>query len=110
MPFKSKAQRKLFFAKAARGEISRATVAHWNKVSKGKKLPEYVRSSIAQQTHKKGNTKMAKRRKKAHKKAHKKASKGGWSAAKTTSYKRAKRALINAFNRKASGKVSISVG
>ena len=98
IPYRSTSQRKLFNAKAARGEISRATVAHWNKVSKGKKLPEYV-----SKPKRKGVTNMAKKRKKA--------SKGGWSAAKLTAYKRAKRKLITAFNKKgAKGSVRVAVG
>lgn len=38
MPYKSKAQRGKFHAMAERGEISRATVAEWDRASKGKKL------------------------------------------------------------------------
>jgi hypothetical protein len=44
MPFKSEAQRRLMYAKAARGEISHGTVAHWEHVTKAKRLPEYVRA------------------------------------------------------------------
>jgi len=41
MPFKSEAQRRLFHAKANRGEISEETVKRWEAhTSKGKKLPE----------------------------------------------------------------------
>ncbi len=43
MPYKSDAQRKLFHAKAARGEISKKTVAEWDKATKGKKLPKKVK-------------------------------------------------------------------
>lgn len=34
MPFKSAAQRRLFHAKMRRGEISKATVEHWEKETK----------------------------------------------------------------------------
>ena len=44
MPYVSNAQRKLFHAKEARGEISAKTVSEFDKASKGKKLPERVRS------------------------------------------------------------------
>lgn len=40
MPYKSDKQRKFFHAAAERGEISKATVAEWDRASKGKKLPE----------------------------------------------------------------------
>jgi hypothetical protein len=43
MPFKSKAQRRLFYAKAARGEISAQEVAEWEKATKSKKLPERIK-------------------------------------------------------------------
>ncbi len=39
----SDAQRKKFHAMERRGEISHATVARWDKESKGKKLPEHVK-------------------------------------------------------------------
>ena len=42
MPYKSDAQRRKFHAMLNRGEISAATVAHWDKATKGKKLPERV--------------------------------------------------------------------
>lgn len=42
MPFKSQAQRGLFYAKAARGEMPEATVQRWEEETKRKKLPEYV--------------------------------------------------------------------
>jgi hypothetical protein len=42
MPFKSKAQRRLFYAKEEHGELSKATVDEWEKATKGKKLPERV--------------------------------------------------------------------
>ena len=43
MPYKSDAQRKKFHAMLKRGEISGATVAEYDKASKGKKLPERVK-------------------------------------------------------------------
>ena len=43
MPYVSDAQRRLFHAKANRGEISKATVHHWDEATKGKKLPERVK-------------------------------------------------------------------
>jgi hypothetical protein len=44
MPFKSEAQRKLFHAKADRGEISQETVHEWEHATKNKKsLPEHVK-------------------------------------------------------------------
>lgn len=42
MPYVSDAQRRKFHAMANRGEISQKTVEHWDKASKGKKLPEKV--------------------------------------------------------------------
>ncbi len=42
MPYKSEAMRRKFHAMEERGEISHATVEHWDKESKGKKLPEKV--------------------------------------------------------------------
>lgn len=47
MPFKSKAQRRKFYAMADRGEISDATVERWeDETPKGKKLPERVKKSL----------------------------------------------------------------
>ena len=43
MPFKSKAQRRKFYAMAERGEISKATVAEYEKKTGKKRLPERVR-------------------------------------------------------------------
>lgn len=40
MPFKSQAQRRLFYAKEGRGEIARSVVKEWERKTKGKKLPE----------------------------------------------------------------------
>jgi hypothetical protein len=46
MPFKSEAQRRLFHAKAARGEISKATVHEWEHATKNKKsLPQHVKKA-----------------------------------------------------------------
>ncbi len=42
MPFKSKAQRRKFYATARRGEISEATVREFERKTKGS-LPERVR-------------------------------------------------------------------
>lgn len=42
MPYKSEAQRKYFHAAAERGDISKKTVAEFDKASKGAKLPERV--------------------------------------------------------------------
>lgn len=42
MPYASDSQRRKFHAMEARGEISKKTVEHWDKASKGKKLPEKV--------------------------------------------------------------------
>lgn len=42
MPYVSNAQRRLFHAKEARGEISSATVDEFDQASKGMKLPERV--------------------------------------------------------------------
>ena len=46
MPFKSEAQRRLFHAKAARGEISEETVSEWEHATKNKKkLPMHVKKA-----------------------------------------------------------------
>ena len=59
MPFRSEAQRRLFYAKAKRGEISKATVEKWEKhTPKGKKLPERV-TKKAQVAKNKGCEKIA---------------------------------------------------
>lgn len=42
-PYKSEAQRKKMHAMAGRGEISRDTVAEWDRKSRGKKLPKRAR-------------------------------------------------------------------
>jgi hypothetical protein len=49
MPFKSKAQRRLFWAKENRGEISKKTVEEWEHATKNKKsLPEHVKAAQVQ--------------------------------------------------------------
>lgn len=49
MPFKSEAQRKLFHAKADRGEISPKVVHEWEHATHNKsKLPEHVKKTAAQ--------------------------------------------------------------
>lgn len=48
MPFKSEAQRRLFYAKAERGEIPKKTVKEWEEETpKNKKLPERVKKAIS---------------------------------------------------------------
>lgn len=70
MPSKSRAQMRLMFAKAARGEISQATAEHFKPTkAQYKKLPERVKP--------KGKTSMPKTRKKK-KKSRKKATMGGY--------------------------------
>ena len=44
MPFRSESQRRFFWAKVNRGEISKATAEEWERETKGKKLPERVSS------------------------------------------------------------------
>ena len=41
MPYKSESQRKFFNANV--DKIGKKTVEHWNKTTKGKKLPEKVK-------------------------------------------------------------------
>lgn len=43
MPFKSKAQRRLFHALKNRGEMSQKTIDKWERETKDKSLPEYKR-------------------------------------------------------------------
>ncbi|MGD9209306.1 MAG: hypothetical protein PVI90_00950 [Desulfobacteraceae bacterium] len=46
MPFKSTSQRRLFYAKAHRGEIPMSTVREWEAATpKNKKLPEHVKKA-----------------------------------------------------------------
>lgn len=47
MPFKSDAQRRLFYAKMGRGEISKKTVKKWEDETPKKKLPRYAKKKIA---------------------------------------------------------------
>lgn len=42
MPYKSDAQRRLFHAKLARGEMSATTVREFDAASKGRNLPERI--------------------------------------------------------------------
>lgn len=46
MPFKSKAQRRKFYAMANRGEISHKKVEEWESATHGKKLPERVKKAV----------------------------------------------------------------
>lgn len=46
MPYKSEAQRRLFHAKEARGEISPKVVKEFDKASKGKQLPEHLKQAL----------------------------------------------------------------
>ena len=43
MPYKSDAQRKKFHAMLSRGQIQAKVVKEFDRASKGKKLPEYVK-------------------------------------------------------------------
>jgi hypothetical protein len=45
MPFKSESQRRLFYAKQRRGEISKETLDEWRRTTGDKKLPERVKRS-----------------------------------------------------------------
>lgn len=47
MPFKSEAQRRLFYAKAKSGEIPKATVKRWEDETPKKKLPERLGKEAA---------------------------------------------------------------
>lgn len=47
MPFKSESQRRLFWAKVDRGEISKSKALEWEHATKNKKLPEKVRHKSA---------------------------------------------------------------
>ena len=44
MPYASKAQQRKFHALLSRGQIAASTVKEFDKASKGKKLPEKVKS------------------------------------------------------------------
>lgn len=59
LPFKSKAQRRKFYAMLKRGEISKSKVEEWERETKGKRLPERVK--------KKKTTKQTKRKKRKSK-------------------------------------------
>lgn len=50
MPFKSEAQRRLFFAKMHRGEISRQKVDEWQKATGDRQLPERLHRKKAGQS------------------------------------------------------------
>ena len=45
MPFKSQAQRKLFYAKESRGELPKGTAAKWEAHTPAGKLPEHVKKA-----------------------------------------------------------------
>lgn len=47
MPYVSQKQRGKFHAMEERGEISHSTVEHWDKESKGKKLPVRKKSALS---------------------------------------------------------------
>lgn len=47
MPFKSKSQRRLFYAKARKGEIAMSVVKEWEKKTKKSNLPERLKPSKA---------------------------------------------------------------
>lgn len=64
MPFKSKAQRRLFYAKMRRGEISKAEVEKWERETGGRHLPERVRKKAKRKTKKKTTRKTKRPRKK----------------------------------------------
>jgi hypothetical protein len=45
MPYKSQAQRALFYAKEARGELPKGTAERWQEETGKRKLPEYVKEA-----------------------------------------------------------------
>lgn len=55
MPFKSQAQRALFHAKAARGEMPEATVKRWESETPPGKLPKHVKDAKRRALHKLAN-------------------------------------------------------
>lgn len=62
MPFKSKAQRRFFYAAESRGELPRGTARRWEKETpKGKKLPEKVKQAAFDQGVRDGMAKVAQR-------------------------------------------------
>lgn len=46
MPYKSEAQRRFFNSPVGKEKIGKKEVEHWNKVSKGKELPEKVEDTL----------------------------------------------------------------
>lgn len=46
MPFHSKAQRRLFYAKEAQGELPKGTAARWEEHTHSKKLPEKIKKGL----------------------------------------------------------------
>jgi hypothetical protein len=44
VPFKSEAQRRLFYAKAKRGEISQKVLKEWEDATGSRKLPKHVKA------------------------------------------------------------------
>ena len=55
MPFKSKAQRRKFFAMAGRGEISKKTLHEFQRATGKRKLPERVKKKKKHNPPVKGN-------------------------------------------------------
>ena len=53
LPFKSRSQRRLFYAKLKRGEISKSKVDEWERETKGKKLPERLKKKKTRTTKRK---------------------------------------------------------
>jgi hypothetical protein len=65
MPFKSKAQRRKFYAMYQRGEITKAKLDEWERATTGKTLPERARSKTnAKKTRKKVKKKTTRSKKK----------------------------------------------
>lgn len=52
-PFKSQAQRRKFYAKMSRGEISKAEVEEWERETGSRHLPEKVKSKSTRKRRKK---------------------------------------------------------
>ena len=51
MPYKSRAQERLFFAKESRGELPKGTAEEWAHETKSiKNLPEHVKKPTSQST------------------------------------------------------------
>lgn len=55
MPFKSEAQRRLFHAKEARGEMSKKTVDEWEHATKNKKNLPYHKAKASLKKHDKNS-------------------------------------------------------